>query len=160
MGQRAQTGLCINLSGWDREGDGRKFKKEGDIYMYTYDSFSGLTENNNSIKSNYPSIKKQIKKKKKKKNLPKIVRFGVCIFASFFLEYLPHPINTTSHLFIYLFPLQILFCLWAYSHSSLRSLTSKQKFCVNWECNWRSLEMDLQKEWPIIIKLVCILLYI
>ena len=27
-------GLCINLEGWDREGDGRKFQREGDMYTY------------------------------------------------------------------------------------------------------------------------------
>ena len=26
--------LCIKLEGWVREGDGTKFKKEGDIYIY------------------------------------------------------------------------------------------------------------------------------
>ena len=28
--------LCINLEGWDGEGDGRDVEKGGDVYMYTY----------------------------------------------------------------------------------------------------------------------------
>ena len=34
MAQETQTeaqGLCINLEGWDREGDGREFQKGGEI---------------------------------------------------------------------------------------------------------------------------------
>ena len=26
--------LCINLEGWDGEGEGREFQKRGDIYIY------------------------------------------------------------------------------------------------------------------------------
>ena len=29
MSQGTQTGLCINLEGWDGEGDGRGFGREG-----------------------------------------------------------------------------------------------------------------------------------
>ena len=29
-----KQGLCINLEGWDEEGDGREFQKGGDIYIY------------------------------------------------------------------------------------------------------------------------------
>ena len=29
--------LCINLEGWDVEGDGMEVQKRGDLYMYTYD---------------------------------------------------------------------------------------------------------------------------
>ena len=29
--RKLKQGLCINLEGWDREGDGRDFQKEGDI---------------------------------------------------------------------------------------------------------------------------------
>ena len=29
-----KQGLCINLEGWDREGDGREFQKGGDIFIY------------------------------------------------------------------------------------------------------------------------------
>ena len=32
--RKLKQGLCINLEGWDGEGDGRKFKREG-IYIYT-----------------------------------------------------------------------------------------------------------------------------
>ena len=34
--RKLKQGLCIKLEGWVREGDGTKFKKEGDIYIYTY----------------------------------------------------------------------------------------------------------------------------
>ena len=29
-----KQGLCINLEGWDGEGDGREFQKGRDIYIY------------------------------------------------------------------------------------------------------------------------------
>ena len=29
----SEEGLCINLEGWDGEGDGREFQKRGDICM-------------------------------------------------------------------------------------------------------------------------------
>ena len=32
--RKLEQGLCITLDGWDVEGDGRRFKREG--YMYTY----------------------------------------------------------------------------------------------------------------------------
>ena len=38
--------LCINLEGWDGEGDGRQFQKGGDICIPMSDSCRGLTENN------------------------------------------------------------------------------------------------------------------
>ena len=38
--------LCINLEGWDGEGDGRGVKKGGDICIPMADSYLGLTENN------------------------------------------------------------------------------------------------------------------
>ena len=31
MAHETQTGVCINLEGWSREGDGRKVEKGGDI---------------------------------------------------------------------------------------------------------------------------------
>ena len=33
-----KKGLCVNPEGWDRVGDGRKFQKEGDIYVPMADS--------------------------------------------------------------------------------------------------------------------------
>ena len=39
MAQETQTGLCINLEGWDREGDGRKVQKGGDICIPMADSW-------------------------------------------------------------------------------------------------------------------------
>ena len=38
MTQETQTGLCINLQGWDGEGDGRQFQKGGDICIPMADS--------------------------------------------------------------------------------------------------------------------------
>ena len=35
MAQETQTGLCINLEGWNGEGDGREVQKGGG-YVYTY----------------------------------------------------------------------------------------------------------------------------
>ena len=39
------AGLCINLDGWDREGDGKEFQKGGDICIPMADLCWGLTEN-------------------------------------------------------------------------------------------------------------------
>ena len=33
--RKLKQGLCINLDGWDEEGDGGRFKKEG-IYAYLW----------------------------------------------------------------------------------------------------------------------------
>ena len=33
-----KQGLCINLEGWDEEGDGREFQKGRDIYISMADS--------------------------------------------------------------------------------------------------------------------------
>ena len=38
MAQEIQTGLFINLEGWDGEGDGREFQKGGDICIPMADS--------------------------------------------------------------------------------------------------------------------------
>ena len=40
-----KQGLCINLEGWDEEGDEREFQEEGDICIPMADSCWGLTEN-------------------------------------------------------------------------------------------------------------------
>ena len=34
--RKLKLGFCINLEGWDGEGDGRELQKGGDIYIYTY----------------------------------------------------------------------------------------------------------------------------
>ena len=34
MTQETQTGLCINLEGWDGEGDRREFQKGGDYVEF------------------------------------------------------------------------------------------------------------------------------
>ena len=31
--RKLKQGLCINLEGWDGEGDGREFQKGGDIWI-------------------------------------------------------------------------------------------------------------------------------
>ena len=36
--QETQTGLCINLEGWDEEGDGREVQKGWDICILMADS--------------------------------------------------------------------------------------------------------------------------
>ena len=43
--RKLKQGLCINLEGWDGEGDGREVQKGGDICIRMADSCSGLTEN-------------------------------------------------------------------------------------------------------------------
>ena len=44
MVKKLKEGLCINLEGWDEEGDEREVQKGGDICMAG--SVWGLTENN------------------------------------------------------------------------------------------------------------------
>ena len=44
--RKLKQGLCINLEGWDGEGEGRKVQKGGDIWIPMADSCWGLTENN------------------------------------------------------------------------------------------------------------------
>ena len=41
-----KQGLCINLEGWDGEGDGKELPKGGDMCIPVADSCWGLTENN------------------------------------------------------------------------------------------------------------------
>ena len=41
-----KQGLCINLEGWNGEGDGKEVQEEGDSYIPTADSCWCLTENN------------------------------------------------------------------------------------------------------------------
>ena len=36
--RKLKQGLCINLEGWDGEGDGREFQNEGDICIPMADS--------------------------------------------------------------------------------------------------------------------------
>ena len=36
--RKLKEGLCINLEGWDGEGNGRKVQKRGDIYTPMTDS--------------------------------------------------------------------------------------------------------------------------
>ena len=42
--RKLKQGLCINLEGWDREGDGREFQKEGDICISMAYSCCGSIE--------------------------------------------------------------------------------------------------------------------
>ena len=43
--RKLKQGLCINLEGWGREGDGRQVQKGGDICIPMADSWCSLTEN-------------------------------------------------------------------------------------------------------------------
>ena len=36
--RKFKQGLCINLEGWDRDGDGREVQKGGDMYIPAADS--------------------------------------------------------------------------------------------------------------------------
>ena len=36
--RKLKQGLCINLEGWDEEGDGREFQEKGDISIPMADS--------------------------------------------------------------------------------------------------------------------------
>ena len=44
--RKLKQGLCINLEGWDEEGDGRELQRGGDICIPMADSCGGLIENN------------------------------------------------------------------------------------------------------------------
>ena len=44
--RKLKQGLCINLEGWDGEGNGREVQEGGDICVPMADSCCGLTENN------------------------------------------------------------------------------------------------------------------
>ena len=70
MAQKTQTGLCINLDGWDGKGDGREVQKGGASCIPMTDSCSGLTENK-ILSSNYPSLKNKLKKKKNLCDFPR-----------------------------------------------------------------------------------------
>ena len=43
--RKLKLGLCINLEGWDVEGDEREVQNRGDICIPMADSCGGLTEN-------------------------------------------------------------------------------------------------------------------
>ena len=43
--RKLKLGLCINLEGWDVEGDEREVQNRGDIFIPMADSCGGLTEN-------------------------------------------------------------------------------------------------------------------
>ena len=45
-----KQGLCINLEGWDGEGDGREVQEGGDICTTLADSCWRLTENKKVLK--------------------------------------------------------------------------------------------------------------
>ena len=44
--RKLKLGLCINLEGWNGEGDGREVQKGGNICIPMADECWGLTENN------------------------------------------------------------------------------------------------------------------
>ena len=41
--RKLKQGLCINLEGWDEEGDGKEVQKGEDIFIPMADSYWGLT---------------------------------------------------------------------------------------------------------------------
>ena len=43
--RKIKQGLCINLEGWDSEGDGKEVQKGVDVCILMADSCWGLTEN-------------------------------------------------------------------------------------------------------------------
>ena len=45
MAKKLKQGFCINLEGWDGDGDGRGAQKGGDICIPMADSGWGLTAN-------------------------------------------------------------------------------------------------------------------
>ena len=61
---KLKPGFCINLEEWEGEGDGREGQKGGGVCIPMADSCCGLTENNKTLQSNYPSIKYKLKRKK------------------------------------------------------------------------------------------------
>ena len=44
--RKVKQRLCVNLEGWDGEGDGREVQKGGDVCIPVADSCWGSTENN------------------------------------------------------------------------------------------------------------------
>ena len=63
--RKLKQGLCVNLEGWNGEGDGREVQKGGGICIPMADSCGGLTENSKILQSNYPSIKNKLIKRRK-----------------------------------------------------------------------------------------------
>ena len=47
--RKLKQGLCVNLEGWDGEGDGREAQKGRDMYIIMADSSWSLTENNKIV---------------------------------------------------------------------------------------------------------------
>ena len=63
MAQETQTGLCINLEGWDGEGEGKEVQREGYMYTYSWFMLRFDRKQQNSVKQ--LSFNKKIKRKKK-----------------------------------------------------------------------------------------------
>jgi len=53
-----KQGLCVNLDGWEGEGDQRGVQEGGDIYTPMPDSCLCLTENNKILKASILQLKK------------------------------------------------------------------------------------------------------
>ena len=56
-----KQGLCVNLDGWEWEGDRRGVQEGGDIYTPMADSCLCLTENNKILKAIILQLKNKIK---------------------------------------------------------------------------------------------------
>ena len=57
-----KEGLCINLEGWDGEGDGGEVE-EGGVYIYLWLIHVDICRKQQDSVSNYPSIKNKFLKK-------------------------------------------------------------------------------------------------
>ena len=57
-----KEGLCINLEGWDGEGDGREVEEEG-VYVYLWLVHVDICRKQQNSASNYLSIKNKFLKK-------------------------------------------------------------------------------------------------
>ena len=56
--QKLKQGLCINLEGWDGEGDGREVQKGGNIHVYLWLIHIRFDRKQQNSVSNYPLVKK------------------------------------------------------------------------------------------------------
>ena len=91
--RKLKQGLCINLEGWDGEGDGREFQKGGGICIPMTDSCWGLTENTKF----YKAIILQLKKKKNSEVGCHFLLQGIFLMQRLNLG-LPHWWQTLYHL--------------------------------------------------------------
>ena len=68
--RKLKQGLCINLDGWDGEGDGREFQKGKDIHIRMVDS-TLMAESEKELKSLLMKVKEERGKVGLKLNIQK-----------------------------------------------------------------------------------------